>query len=170
MGNCLNLLNDPGVFLLVATLVVIVLLVWTQLYARGRVSEQARNVHWVMGLVWTYGAMFFTLVAVATLFFNVNLAKGFLILSFLMTAVSILLALLKSGSLIFKPSEESLVGESARRKRWVVVWIALLLGLGFISFYVAGLLGCYFLWAGLALVFLVLVVVGIFIIRASRNN
>jgi len=144
--GCLNLLGEPEVFIPAATLLALVLLVWAQLYASG--GSETKNVHWVMGLFWTYLAMFFALAAVAALFFRDNWAKGFLILSFFMTVVNILVALLKSGSLIFIPSGKSLVGRSAENKYWVLAWLALLFGLGFISFSVAdkfgGLSSCWF--------------------------
>lgn len=176
MVSCVNLnvLDNQQGFLLVATLIVIVLLVRAQLYARGEARKQDKDVNGVMGFVWIYLAILFALAAVAALFFNVTAcAKGFLILSFLMTVVSILAALLKRGSLIFIPRWKSLVGESTERKWWVLVWLALLIGLGFISFHLAGCLGCCFLGAGEALVLSVFVVVTIFIIcaiRASKKN
>jgi hypothetical protein len=164
MGICLNVLESPEVFLLAATLLALVLLVWAQLYASGQASKQPKNVHWVMGLFWTYLAMFFALAAVAALSLNANVcAKGFLVLSFLMTAVNILLALLLSFTLIWRPPEESLVGKSAQNKCWVFAWLALLFGLALISFSVVGKLGglssCWFrlgvVLAGVTILFVV---------------
>jgi hypothetical protein len=136
MGNCLNFLAEPSVFITTATLLVIVLLVWAQLYARGEARKQERNVNWIIGLAWTYGAMLFALTAVAALPFNVNLAKGFLVLSFLMTVFSILSAVFRTLMLIFVP-EGSIVdtGNTCCEKiKWSICWALLLVGLGILSF------------------------------------
>ncbi len=153
MGTCLNVLNDPEHFLLAATLIALVLLVRTQLYASGRGRRQDENINGVMGLVWIYSALFFALVAVALLFFKVNCAKGFLILSFLMTLGDILISLLLIAVKTFKGLSlgESLTGvcinEPFRKKLpWILFWVFLLAGLVFISFS-PSLLGVRFCWS-----------------------
>ena len=154
MGTCLNVLNDPEHFLLAATLIVLVLLVWAQLYASGRVSKQDKNVNWRMGLFWTYLAMFFALVAVATLFLNsVNVAKGFLILSLLMAVVNIVIALLQNFIHIFR--EGSIVGTGdsrCERIRWSVCWVFFGFGLGILSFGYVLNWACPYEWFGFPLV------------------
>jgi hypothetical protein len=177
MANCLNILDNAVVFLAAASLIVIVLLVWAQLYGRhGNILEQARNVNWITGLVWTYAAMLFALIAVgifvpAKSLNNdgyISLAKGFLTLAFLMTGVNMAIAILVNGAAIFKPSiasSESLVG-NAERKCWVIPWVLCWVGLGFISFYLAGRLQCiWWLWGGESLIALVILATTYMIVR-----
>ena len=139
MGNCLNILNEPTVFVSTAALIVIVLLVWAQLQAGGRTSDQdkrAGNINWVCGFAWTYLAILFALIAVAIFVYDktCQLSKGFLMLAFLMTCINISISLALSIADIFKPSGECLEGKSSRKKIWSVGWLAGLVGLGFISF------------------------------------
>jgi hypothetical protein len=136
MGTCLNVLEDTQGFLLVATLIVLVSLVRVQLYASGRGRRQDENVNWVAGLVWTYLALSFALVAVALFVCEKSACdKGFLIWSFLMTGVSILTAILQNVIRIFR--EGSIVGTGnsrCERIRWSVWWVFLGFGLGILSF------------------------------------
>lgn len=163
MDNCLNFLAEPDVFITTATLLVIVLLVRVQLYSSGKAREQDKNVNWIIGLAWTYGAMLSALIAVVLFFASdINWAKGFLALSFLMTVASILMAVFRTLMLIFVP-EGSIVdtGDTCCEKiKWSVCWALLLSGLVIISFDVVFSRIFFCGWFGVGLVAIAIVYMG----------
>jgi len=180
--GCLNLLNRPEVFIPTAALIVLVLLVWAQLYASGRASNQPKNFNWIAGLVWTYLAMLFALVAVALFVIGggaASCARGFLVLSFLVTIFNILIAIgLNIIKIVFKkPLDEPLtrapINSGLWGEGWLLYWGFLLIGLGFISFS-PSLLGVRFCWSWLFIIGLVLigaaVVVGVVLLFRGRNK
>ena len=156
MDGCLNSLEKDVVFIPIAALLALVLLVWVQLHVHGKVPG---SVNWVCGVSWAYLAILFALIAVALFICNPTstCAKGFLILAFFMTGMNVAFLFGQNivrlfGDLSEESFGQSLFGECGRSKWWILFWAFLLIGLGFVSFYVVGLLGCCFLWAGMALV------------------
>jgi hypothetical protein len=153
MGSCLNVLNEPEHFLLAATLIALVLLVWAQLGAPKDKGVLDRDMNLWFGILWTYAALFVVLIALALFIYNntCDCAKGFLILSFLMTIANILMVLgLNFIKIVFhKPSGESLTGvcisSGLWAKGWILFWLFLLAGLVFISFSLVGVWFCRFL-------------------------
>jgi hypothetical protein len=162
MDACLNLLGQPVVFIPIAALLALILLVWAQLHMRG---GGKRSVNWTCGVTWAFLALLSALIAVA-IFVPSNTsdcAKGFLMLAFFMAVVNVvIIVVLEIADLFWDLSSRpnhSLLAESAGNQCWAFVWLALLFGLGFISFSVANELTCLLwnllFWIGVVLVFLV---------------
>lgn len=152
MGNCLNVLDTPEVFILVATLLVLVLLVWAQLSKPKENKDLDKDFNLVCGFAWTYLAIFFALIAVALFICEINTcANGFLVLSFLMTIVNVLIAVVTIPMKVIlniisnrRPSESlTKLDKWWEKTIWLIIfWIFLLVGSGFISFTLVNKLGC----------------------------
>jgi hypothetical protein len=144
---CLNILGEPQVFVAIAALIVIVLLVWAQLYTTGS-KDPDKNINFWCGITWTNTAIFFVLIAVGlyVLLGRTNdWAKGFLALSFLMTVTDILIYIFISifNILLGKPANEPLTKAGKnywKRTPWIFGWVFWGFGLGCVSFHIAGLI------------------------------
>ena len=170
MGNCFNILEKPEVFVAITALIAIVLLVWAQLYARGA-KNLDKNFNLWCGILWTYAALLFALIAVGVLVLygkENDWAKGFLILSFLMTVTNILIVVVMD---IFKiiygiPADESVtkVGTGCcNRLAWGSGWLIFGVGLGILSIGYA--LECSYWWIGILLFGIVVVVAIVVVVR-----
>jgi len=159
MGTCLNLLGETFVFIPTVALLALVLLNWLQFHLRGR--EEGRNVNWVCGVSWAFLALLFALTAVALFICEMSTcAKGFLILAFFMTGINIAFIFGQNivrlfGDLSEESFGQSLFGECGKSKWWILFWVFLLIGLGFISFSLVNKLCSPFLWAGVGLIVIV---------------
>ena len=168
MDTCMNVLYRSDIFLPSTALIVVILLVWAQLQASGarvgsnKADEDKFTLH--LGSAWIYLAILFALVAFALVAVQelYKCAIGFLGLSFLMMAASVGLAFVRTLlKLIFNlPGDESLYNllfnEGKGRGKWLQISAMLIavlgaLGLSFVSFSVAGVLGSPCSWSNIFL-------------------
>ncbi len=177
MAFCMNVLKDPVIFLPSTALIAIILLVWAQLSAGGK---ERKSFTLYLGFAWIHWAIFFSLLAFGLhVFKSYEYAIGFLGLAFLMAIAHVLFSALRILLPLkrYRPAEaciqdEDLVQVDSRCKKWslLLAMAFATAGLSFMSFYMVGLLGRCFLWAGIGLVFLVSIEVLILIICANKKN
>ncbi len=190
MDKCLNILDRPEVFIPVAALIVIVLLVWAQLSARGKTEDLYKDVNLVLGFVWTYFAIFIALIAVAVFILTNGSLDGInpwpkflLVLSFLMTMANVIVSfgltlyrLLGKDSFIRSPTEGLNEEEKHSVKRdFTIYWISVLVGLVLVSLSVVRVVGAVdlskcFLWVGIGLCLTFFIIMRGIISRIKKEN
>ncbi len=170
-----------GSFLTATALLIAILTFWIQLWESTRKMYKLKTNSWRrddkeeevnrefipgLGVVWTYIAILFALAAFAiagwVCFIQKNSnnippqAIACLATAFFMTVLNVLgslgstffLKLLPGKSLSEPPFE---ISEGWQKCLYWVAWVLALCGLGFVSFWVAGILPCSYLWIGIGL-------------------